>query len=89
MPMGLREDADQIIKDSISNVLPDEAVRRALADRAFFSSDVIWIVLSVVFFLLSSDIIVSVKIVLKCFLRNPHMTKLRRAYLRSYYTTTY
>ena len=37
MPMGLREDADQIIKDSISNVLPDEAVRRALADREFGS----------------------------------------------------
>ncbi len=30
--MGLREDADQIIKESIRRVLPDEAVTRALAD---------------------------------------------------------
>ena len=33
--MGLREDADRIIKDSIASVLPDEAVRRALEGRDF------------------------------------------------------
>lgn len=33
--MGLREDADQIVRESIRKVLPDEAVSRALAGRDF------------------------------------------------------
>ena len=33
--MGLREDADQIIKKSIRAVLPDEAVAKALQGKEF------------------------------------------------------
>lgn len=33
--MGLREDADRIVRESIRKVLPDEAVSRALTGKDF------------------------------------------------------
>ena len=34
--MNLRQDANQIIKESINRVLPDEAVKRALIESDLF-----------------------------------------------------
>ena len=36
--MTMREDAEYIIKESVRTVMPDEAVKRALAGRDFGSS---------------------------------------------------
>ncbi|MCD8238666.1 MAG: glycerate kinase [Clostridiales bacterium] len=41
--MDLREDADIIIKKSIQSVLPDEAVARALSDKAFGKGKIVTI----------------------------------------------
>ena len=37
--MTLREDAYYIISESIKNVLPDEAVKKALSNEAFWGED--------------------------------------------------
>ena len=37
--MNLRQDANQIIKESINRVLPDEAVKRALIESDLFGKE--------------------------------------------------